>query len=83
MNKMIAKVKEAGKYINDKTESTIQAIKGLRSRRGTYARVPTSDNIDFDDVLKETKTTPIKNFAIEEPKESRAAQQTTGPNIHT
>ena len=84
MNKMMTKVEKAGQYIKDKTDRTIESIKGLRSRKGTYAKVPTTDDdIDFDNVLQRIKTTPRENFAIEEPTESRAAPQTTGPNIHT
>ena len=55
MNKMMTKVKETGQYIQKQTASTIESLKGLRNRRGTYARVPTNE--PFDDVLQETKNT--------------------------
>ena len=76
-NNMMTKAKEAGQYIEDTTEKTVEAIKGRMKKSGPK-QVPKSDNISFEDALNETKTTPLKNFAIEETK-----PQTVGSNIHT
>jgi len=69
---MMTKAREAGQYIKDTTEKTVEAIKGKLKRGPT--KVPKSDNISYDDPLQETKT----NAAIQETK-----PQTIGSNIHT